>query len=198
MPCHTTTSHTRHTVFQLLTLTHVTQHQSADAPATHKVTHRSPHVSTVHTHFKQHQSAHAPTNTTQQCLPYTGHPIFQLLTLTHVKQHQSADAPASMVPHSNVHHTQVTPFFNCSLTSGNTSLLMPCHTTSHTGHPMFQLLTLTRFKQHQSADALPHSKVKHSWSPHVSTAHRVTLTHFKLHQSADAPITQHCSSHTGW
>ena len=97
------------------------------------------------------------------------------------------------------HTTQVTPFFNCSLTSSNTSLLMPCHTArSNTGHPMFQLLTLTRFKQHQSADALPHSKVKHSWSPHVSTAHGVTLTHFKQHQSADAPITQHCSPHTGW
>ena len=131
MPCHTTTSHTRHTVFQLLTLTHVKQHQSADAPATHNVTHKSPHVSTVHTHFKQHQSAHAPTNTTQQCLPYTGHPIFQLLTLTHVKQHQSADAPASTVPHSNVHHTH------------------------YTGHPIFQLFT--NFRQHQSADAMPHN-----------------------------------------
>ena len=105
------TSHTGHTMFQLLTLSNTSLLTPLPVPHSN-ATHRSPQVSTVHTHFKQHQFAHAPT--TQQCLPYTGHPTFQLLTLTHVNQHQSADARASTVPNSNVHHTQVTPCFNCS------------------------------------------------------------------------------------
>ena len=111
MPLPHTTSHTRHTMFQLLTLSNTSLLTPLPVPHSN-ATHRSPQVSTVHTHFKQHQFAHAPT--TQQCLPYTGHPTFQLLTLTHVNQHQSADARASTVPNSNVHHTQVTPCFNCS------------------------------------------------------------------------------------
>ena len=165
-------------------------------------THRSPQVSAAHIDSLQATPVClCPCHTARS---HTGHPMFQLLTLTHFKQHQSAYAPASATLqrhtqvttgfncshslqatpvcwcHATQCHTQVTPCFNCShwLASSNTSLMMPCHTArSHTGHPMFQLLTLTHFKQHQSAYA-PTSTTQQC-SPHTgwwltSTAH----THF--------------------